>query len=144
MKRAVLFLLLVCLVAPAYAGFRAEKIEEGVYFVSYERGRWTTGTVLDTAAKAVRKLNKKSHQLCLGEGYSYMRFATLGEIAEDEVLSGAWDVAVGDQPADAFQSSGGDDGLPAKVHKSSRILFLSDTPVEGFELCSDSTGTGGS
>lgn len=143
MKRSVFFLLMVCLVAPAYAGFRAEKIEEGVYFVSYERGRWTTGTVLDTASKAVRKLQKKSHGLCLDEGYSYMRFATLVEIAEDEALSGVWDVAVGDQPADSFQSSGGDHGLPAKVHKSSRILFLSDSPAEGFEPCSDPPTTDG-
>jgi len=144
MKRAALFVLLVFLVVPTYAGFRADKIEDGTYFVSYERGRWTSGTILDTAAKAVRKLDRKSHEFCLSEGYSYMRFATLAEIAADESLAGIWSVAVGDEPADVFQISGGDEGLPAKVHKSSRILFLSSAPEEGFEPCGGPAPSSGS
>jgi hypothetical protein len=66
-----------------------------------------------------------------------MKFATMAEIVRDETLSGVWGVAVGYHPADAFQTRGGDNGLPAKVHKSSRILFLSVAPTEGSEKCSE-------
>jgi len=130
---AVLFL--VCLVAPALAGFNAEKLEDDVYFVSYERGRWTSGSVLDTAKKAQRKLEKASHRLCLEQGFTFMRILTTAEIAENDKLRIAWELWVGDEPADSFQVSGGDDSLVSKTHKSRRVLVLSREMTEGFRAC---------
>lgn len=134
-RKGAALLVLVCLVAPAYAGFMAEKIEDDVYFVSYERGRWTSGSVLDTARKAQRKLEKASHRLCLEQGFTFMRILTMAEIAEDEKLRSAWELWVGDEPADSFQISGGDESLVSKAHKSRRVLVLSREGMEGFRAC---------
>jgi len=134
-RKAAFVLALVCLVTPAHAGFAAEKIQDDVYFVSYERGRWTSGSVLDTARKAQRKLEKGCHRLCLEQGYGFMRILTTVEIAEDEGLRAAWELWVGDEPADASQISGGDDSLVSKAHKSRRVLVLSREMQDGFRAC---------
>lgn len=134
-RKGAAVLALVCLVAPAYAGFIAERIEEDVYFVSYERGRWTSGTVLDTVKKAQRKLEKGSHRLCLERGFSFMRILTTAEIAKDDELRAAWELWVGDEPADMFQISGGDESLVSKAHKSRRVLVLSREMQDGFSEC---------
>ncbi len=125
---------MLCLTAPTYAGFMAEKIDDGLYLVSYERGRLTAGSILDTAKKAQRKLVKKSHEFCLAEHYSYMRFASPAEIGRDDTLQAAWEIFVGDEAADSFQTSGGDLDY-AKTHKTRRILILSNTEMDGFERC---------
>jgi hypothetical protein len=135
MNRTALALVLAFFVAPAYAGFMAQEVDEGIYFVSYERGRWTSSTVLDTARKARRKIDKASHRFCLEEGYSYLRFPTLGQISRDESLKSVWEIAVGDEAADSFEVSGGDHGLVSKAHKVHRLLLLSTEEMEGFEAC---------
>lgn len=126
----------LCLATPAHAGFMADKIDQGVYLVSYERGRWTSGSVLDTARKAQRKLLRKSQEFCQREGYAFMRFPTLAEIGQDGELLPAWKVFAGDEAADSFQTSGGSWGDSySKTHKSRRILILSLDPAAGFEPC---------
>ena len=126
----------LCLATPAHAGFMAEKIDQGVYLVSYERGRWTSGSVLDTARKAQRKLFRKSQEFCRQEGYAFMRLPTLAEIGEDQELRTAWQVFAGDEAADSFQTSGGSWGDSySKTHKSRRVLLLSTDGLAGFEPC---------
>ena len=51
------------------------------------------------------------------------------EVAWDEDLRMAWELWAGDEPADSFQTSGGDDGLTSKTHKSRRVLLLAHEPV---------------
>lgn len=135
LRKSAAALVLFCLVAPAYAGFTAEKVTHDIYFVSYERGRWTAGTLLDTAKKARRKLERASDRLCVEQGFSFMRILTPAEVAWDEDLRVAWELWAGDEPADSFQTSGGDDGLPSKTHKSRRVLLFSHEPEEGFRAC---------
>ncbi len=137
MKRITLALLLVAFAAPAFAGFQAEQIDDGLYFVWYERGRWTAGSVLDTARKARRKLERLSHGFCLAQGYNYMRFVTLGEISRDEELQRAWKLAIGDESADSYEISDGEGflGLVSKTHKSARLLKLSEEYQEGWTRC---------
>jgi hypothetical protein len=134
-RKSAAVLMFACLVAPAHAGFTAEKLEDDVYFVSYERGRWTSGTVFDTARKAQRKLEKGCNRLCIEQDFRFMRILTTAEIAEDEDLRSAWELWVGDEAADTFQISGGDDGLVSKAHKSRRVLVLSRERMEGFRAC---------
>ena len=138
MKRITIAILLAALSVPAYAGFQGEQIDEGLYFVWYERGRWTAGTVLDTARKARRKLDRKSNNFCLEQGYDYKRFLTLGEISRDDDLLRVWQLAAGDESADSYQiadSQGNPLSLVSKTHKSMRLLALSGSPEAGFERC---------
>ena len=135
MKRVAVTVMILCLVSPAWAGLTTDEIDEGVYLVSYERGRWTSATILDTAQKARRKVEKLSHRFCLEEGYAYLRFPTLGEISRDENLRAVWEFAAGDEPADDFEISGGDRGIVSKAHKVRRILILSELEEAGFDRC---------
>ena len=137
MKRITVLVALVGLVTPLSAGLLVEEIDRDIYFVSYERGRWTSATVLDTASKARRKVEKLSHRFCLEEGYSYLKFPTLGEISRDESLRAAWELAAGDEASDSFMVTGDDPFLISKAHKARRILMLSSTSGEGFEACED-------
>ena len=133
MKKILCVLALVAIVTPAHAGLLVEEIDIDTFFVSYERGRWTSATVLDTAAKARRKLEKLSHRYCLDQGYGFVRFLTLGEISRDETLRAVWEMAAGDEASDSHQVSGGDPYLVNKAHKSRRIVRFSVDPSEGFD-----------
>jgi len=137
MKRITILVAMIGLVAPLSAGLLVEEIDQDIFFVSYERGRWTSATILDTAAKARRKVEKLSHRYCLAEGYSYLRFPTLGEISRDETLRAAWELGAGDEASDSFLISGDDPYLPNKAHKTRRILLLAHTPDESFQACVD-------
>lgn len=137
MKKILFALGLAAIVVPAHAGLLVEEIDTDTFFVSYERGRWTSATVLDTAAKARRKLEKLSHRYCLEQGYGYVRFLALGEISRDETLRAVWEMAAGDEPSDSHQISGGDPYLVNKAHKARRIVRFSVGSAEGFEVCED-------
>ncbi len=120
---------------PAAAGFLAEKVDDEVYFVSYQRGQVLRGNVLfDREKKVQKRLVNKSHQFCLEEGYSYLKFPTLGEIAADDRLSRIWELGAGDESMNTSQVAGGELSL-SHVHKSRRLLLLSGTPGQGFEAC---------
>ena len=133
----VMFVGALGLVMPSSAGLLVEEIDRDIFFVSYERGRWTSATVLDTASKARRKIEKLSHRYCLEEGYLYLRFPTLGEISRDENLRAAWELGAGDEASDSFLISGGEIYLVNKAHKTRRILILANAPGDGFEACTD-------
>ena len=142
MKRIIVTLLVTALAVPAYGGFQSEVVDDGLYFVWYERGRWTAGSALDTARKARRKLERKSHDLCLAEGYEYLRFLTFGEISRDENLRLAWELAAGDESADSYEITDGSGyfGIVAKTHKSLRFLAVSKSYQEGFVRCVPDAG----
>lgn len=120
---------------PASAGFLADPIDEGIYFVSYQRGQMLRGNVLFDREKKVRqRLERKSHEFCLAEGYRYLRFPTLGEIAQDDYLRAVWSVAAGDASQNTSQVEGTEYALN-HVHKTRALLLLSVDPREGYELC---------
>ena len=107
----------------------------GVYFVSYQRGQILRGNVIFDREKKVRqRLERKAHEFCLQEGYEYLRFPTLGEIAEDEYLRAVWTVAAGDASRNTSQVEGTQYALN-HVHKSRALLLLSVEPEEGYEPC---------
>ena len=121
--------------APAYAGFLAEKIDDGIYFVSYQRGQVLRGELLfDTEKRVVKRIEKKSHRFCLDEGYGYLKFPTLAEIAKDETLRAVWQIAAGDESQNTSDTEGDLFGL-SHTHKSRRILLLSRVPEEEFAAC---------
>ncbi|MEJ2086162.1 MAG: hypothetical protein P8Y44_10860 [Acidobacteriota bacterium] len=137
MKRFLVLIALLVAVAPAHAGLLVEEIGDDTFFVSYERGRWTSATILDTAAKARRKLEKLSHRYCLEEGYGYVRFLSLAEISRDEDLRAVWEMAAGDEASDSYQIAGDDPLFINKAHKTRRIVRFSTEPKERFEVCED-------
>jgi len=120
---------------PVSAGFLADPIDEGIYFVSYQRGQMLRGSVLFDREKKVRqRLERKSHEFCLSEGYRYLKFPTLGEVAQDEYLRAVWSVGAGDASQNTSQVEGTGHWLN-HVHKSRALLLLSVDPQEGFEPC---------
>lgn len=137
MRRLTMALMMLALAAPVFAGFQGEEVDDGLHFVWYERGRWTAGSVLDTARKARRKLERLANDYCLAEGHSHMRFVSFGEISRDEELRRIWELANGDASADSYEISDGRAylGLVAKTHKTARLLRLGDTPDEGWTAC---------
>lgn len=131
---SILVAALLC-AAPAHAGFLAEKIDEGIYFVSYQRGQLLRGEVLfDTEKRVIKRIEKKSHKFCLDEGYGYLKFPTLAEIAKDETLRTVWQIAAGDESQNTSEVEGDLYGLKY-THKSRRILLLSRIPEEDFAAC---------
>jgi len=136
MCRTVSVLVVLALLATAAsAAYLAEKVDEGVYFVSYERGKITRGGILDTSNKARKKLVNRSHQFCLDEGYNYLKFPTVGEISRDENLRMIWRIAVGDESKDTSSLSGNIWAGTTSTHKSRDLLLLSPEEQEGFEKC---------
>lgn len=136
-RRVTTALIFACLLVagPASAGFLAEKVDEGVYFVSYQRGQFLRGNILfDREKKVLKRLVRKSHVFCLEEGYSYLKFPTLGEIAQDDYLRAVWSLGAGDSAQNTSQVEGGDLSLN-HVHKSRKLLLLSAGPAAGFEFC---------
>lgn len=138
MKRSIIgtiLLVTLCGAIPAVAGFLAEPVDEGIYFVSYQRGQVLRGNVLfDREKKVQKRLVRKSHLFCLDEGYIYLKFPTLGEIAKDEYLRAIWELGAGDSSQNTSQVEGTEFSLN-HVHKTRRLLMLSETPDEGFEIC---------
>lgn len=137
MRWIIVLLAIVGFVAPLSAGILMEEIDQDTYFVSYERGRWTSATVLDTASKARRKLEKLSHRWCLEQGYGFVRFLTLGEISRDENLRAVWEMAAGDEASDSHEIAGDDPWLISKAHKSRRIVMFATEARDGYEVCED-------
>lgn len=120
---------------PVSAGFLADPIDEGIYFVSYQRGQMLRGSVVfDREKKVLQRLERKSHEFCLAEGYRYLKSPTLGEIARDEYLRAVWSVGAGDASQNTSQVEGTGHWLN-HVHKSRALLLLSVEPQEGYELC---------
>lgn len=120
---------------PAAAGFLAEPVDEGIYFVSYQRGQMLRGSILfDREKKVQKRLVRKSHVFCLAEGYSYLKFPTLGEIAKDDYLRTIWELGAGDDSQNTSQVEATEFSLN-HVHKTRKLLLLSSTPGEGFESC---------
>lgn len=138
MKRQLatgIVLALLVTAVPTSAGFLADPIDEGIYFVSYQRGQMLRGNVLFDREKKVRqRLERQSHEFCLAQGYRYLRFPTLGEIAEDDYLRAVWSVAAGDDSQNTSQVEGTQYALN-HVHKSRALLLLSVDPREGYEPC---------
>jgi len=138
MKRIVVALAMMVMVlgsVPAVAGFLAEKADEGVYFVSYQRGQILRGSILfDREKKVEKRLALKSHAFCLESGYSYLKFPTLGEIAADEHLRAIWELGAGDESMNTSQVVTDELSL-SHVHKSRRLLVLASEPGDGFEAC---------
>ena len=136
MRRTLTILVFFVLTATiASAAFLAEKVDEDIYFVSYERGKMTRGGLLDTSKKARRKLEGRSHEFCLEEGYKYLKFPTLGEIARDEILRTVWSLAAGDESKDSSSMSGDVWSGTTTTHKSRDLLLLSHEEQEGFVMC---------
>lgn len=138
MKHMIIATILTgCLIGgvPAYAGFLAEQVDDGVFFVSYQRGQILRGNVIFDREKKVRKrLVRKSHVFCLQEGYDFLKFPTLGEIARDDYLRTVWELGAGDASQNTSQVEATEFSLN-HVHKTRQLLLLSETPGEGFEIC---------
>jgi len=82
------------------------------------------------------RLEKKVNLFCLEEGYAYYRFPTLGEIARNEELRAVWELVAGDEALNTSDNVGGFlYGGVEHVHKSRRMLLLSESPSEGWEAC---------
>ena len=133
----ILFSLLValCGAMPAKAGFLAEKVDDSIFFVSYQRGQVLRGNVLfDREKKVQKRLVLKAHAFCLEEGFSYLKFPTLGEIATDDNLRAIWELGAGDESLNTSQPVGTLYAVD-HVHKTRRLLLLETSPGEGFEAC---------
>ena len=138
MKRLIAATLILAFVtggAPAMAGFLAEQVDDGVFFVSYQRGQLLRGNVIfDREKKVQKRLVRKAHVFCLEESYGYLKFPTLGEIARDDYLRTVWELGAGDASQNTSQVEATEFALN-HVHKSRKLLLLSRTPLEGFEAC---------
>ena len=122
---------LLLLALPASAGFLAEKVDEGVYFVSYQRAQILRGSLIwDTEKKVQRRLERKVNEFCVAQGYTGYRIPTLGEIARDDALRAIWQLAVGDEARNTSDNEGGGGvyGDLRHVHKSRRLVLLSTEP----------------
>ncbi len=99
MIAAALFLLFLMPPAAWAAKLQADLIDqndrEARYLVSWEAGMWTSGTIYASMNRANKKVVKKSEEFCAARGYNRWRFATLGEIANDETLKTSWEIATG-------------------------------------------------
>lgn len=121
--------------APAFAGFLAEQVDEGVFFVSYQRGQLLRGNVIwDREKKVQKRMVRKSHVFCLNEGYGYLKFPTLGEIARDDYLRTIWELGAGDASQNTSQVEATEFSL-SHVHKTRRLLLLSHTPEDEYVVC---------
>jgi len=121
--------------APASAGFLAEQVDDGVFFVQYQRGQMLRGSIIwDREKKVQKRLVKKSHAFCLEEGYSHLKFPTLGEIAKDDYLRTVWELGAGDDSQNTSQVEGTQFTLN-HVHKTRKLLLLSAAPDDGFRAC---------
>jgi len=120
---------------PATAGFLAEQVDDGVFFVSYQRGQLLRGNVIwDREKKVQKRLIRKSHVFCLDQGYGYLKFPTLGEIAKDDYLRTIWELGAGDASQNTSQVEATQFSLN-HVHKTRKLLLLAEAPSEGFDLC---------
>lgn len=120
---------------PAIAGFLAEQVDDGVFFVSYQRGQLLRGNVIwDREKKVQKRLIRKSHVFCLDQGYGYLKFPTLGEIAKDDYLRTIWELGAGDASQNTSQVEATQFSLN-HVHKTRKLLLLAEAPGEGFENC---------
>jgi hypothetical protein len=120
---------------PASAGFLAEQVDDGVFFVQYQRGQVLRGSIIwDREKKVQKRLVKKSHVFCVEKGYSHLKFPTLGEIARDDYLRTVWELGAGDDSQNTSQVEGTQYSLN-HVHKTRKLLLLSDMPGDGFESC---------
>ncbi|MGB5162651.1 MAG: hypothetical protein WBP10_05860 [Thermoanaerobaculia bacterium] len=136
MRRTLTLLFSLTILATiADAAFLSEEVDEGIYFVSYERGKMTRGGVLDTSKKARRKLENRSHEFCLEEGFKYLKFPTIGEISRDENLRMIWSIAAGDDSKDSSSMSGDLWSGTTSTHKSRDLLLLAHEEQDGFEKC---------
>ncbi len=68
---------------------------EARYLVSWEAGMLTAGTIYGSLNRANKKIVVKSQEFCAAQGFDLWRFASLGEIADDETLNAAWNIATG-------------------------------------------------
>lgn len=120
---------------PATAGFLAEQVDDSVFFVSYQRGQLLRGNVIwDREKKVQKRLVRKSHVFCLDQGYGYLKFPTLGEIAKDDYLRTIWELGAGDASQNTSQVEATQFSLN-HVHKTRKLLLLAEAPSEGFDLC---------
>ena len=121
--------------APAAAGFLAEQVDDGVFFVSYQRGQLLRGNVIwDREKKVQKRLVRKAHVFCLDEGYGYLKFPTLGEIARDDYLRTIWELSAGDASQNTSQVEATEFSLN-HVHKTRKLLLLAETPSAEYETC---------
>ena len=120
---------------PATAGFLAEQVDDSVFFVSYQRGQLLRGNVIwDREKKVQKRLVRKSHVFCLDQGYGYLKFPTLGEIAKDDYLRTIWELGAGDASQNTSQVEATEVSL-SHVHKTRKLLLLSEAPDDGFSTC---------
>ncbi len=96
---AALFLLFLLPSAGSAAKLQADLIDSNDrrarYLVSWEAGMLTSGTIYASLNRANKKVVKKSADFCTAQGFDRWRFASLGEIADDETLAASWHIATG-------------------------------------------------
>jgi len=138
MKRTIIVTIILALLiggVPASAGFLAEQVDDGVFFVSYQRGQLLRGNVIwDREKKVQKRLVRKAHVFCLDEGYGYLKFPTLGEIAKDDYLRTIWELGAGDASQNTSQVASTEFSLN-HVHKTRKLMLLSEAPDDGFMAC---------
>jgi len=138
MKRLIIVTIILAFFVggiPATAGFLAEQVDYGVFFVSYQRGQLLRGNVIwDREKKVQKRLVRKAHVFCLDQGYGYLKFPTLGEIATDDYLRTIWELGAGDASQNTSQVEATQFSLN-HVHKTRKLLLLAEAPGGGFEIC---------
>lgn len=133
MRRSIPLWIVALLVSiPAWAGFRTQELGEGFYFVEYERGRMLSGGVLDTGKKVQKKLHVHSHEFCLEEGYTHIRFMSPLDIAGDEKLLAMWKMLAGELGS-TLESD--DRGGWMRHHETRALVKFSHDEQDGFDKC---------
>ncbi len=134
-----LCLLLLLPSAGSAAKLQADLIDSkngaGRYIVSWEAGMWTSGGLYTGSMnRANKKVVKKSEEFCVEHGFNRWRFASLGEIANDETLKAAWDIATGGTGKSHSTERTGSFLTRIETHnRVRRILILSK--VDGGKGC---------
>ncbi|MEM7584749.1 MAG: tetratricopeptide repeat protein [Acidobacteriota bacterium] len=95
--------------------------------MSWEAGTFTSGGLYTGSLnRANKKIVKKSQAFCDAQGFDRWRFATLSEIASDDTLRAAWDIATGGTGKTHSTERTGNWFLGVEKHnRVRRILILS-------------------
>ena len=99
---------------------------EARYLVSWEAGTFTSGGLYTGSLnRANKKIVRRSQEFCAEQGFHRWRFASLAEIAEDETLRAAWDIATGGTGKSHSTERTGNFLLGVETHnRVRRVLIL--------------------
>ena len=123
----------LCAPLPATADFESKRIDEGVYYVSFQRSEKLSRGMFDTDKQVRKKLESKTAKLCRGEGFKFVRYPTSSEIRRDNELRRAW--------AGGHRRGARSEYVDALGHPSERADALaSRLPVSGALLEGEATG----